>query len=127
MFPRQTEFLWTRVRRRLARVMLASRSCVSTGPPQKLSPLENSELKTKSPVSKLFNAIKPDYIKLYLMDNTTGLPDLVFWIGIFLLADSPDLNLETRFEGGILRKYLDGGVLPRPCLFISLPCLRSTP
>lgn len=66
MFPRQTEFLWTRVRRRLARVMLASRSCVSTGPPQKLSPLENSELKTKSPVSKLFNAIKPDYIKLYL-------------------------------------------------------------
>lgn len=66
MFRRQTEFLWTHVRRRLARVMLASRSCVSTGPPQKLSPLENSELKTKSPVSKLFNAIKPDYIKLYL-------------------------------------------------------------
>ena len=63
------------MRRRLARVMLASRSCVSTGPPQKLSPLENSELKTKSPVSKLFNAIKPDYIKLYLMDNTTGLPE----------------------------------------------------
>ena len=63
------------MRRRLAHVMLASRSCVSTGPPQKLSPLENSELKTKSPVSKLFNAIKPDYIKLYLMGNTTGLPE----------------------------------------------------
>ena len=78
MFPRQNEFLWTRMRRRLARVMLASRSCASMGPPQKpgadylsnrllqkLSPLENSERKTESPVSKLSNAIKPDYIKLY--------------------------------------------------------------
>ena len=75
MFLRQTEFHWTCMRRRLAGVMLASRSWVSIGPPQRLSPLENSELKTKSPVSKLFNAITPDYIILYLMDNTTGFPE----------------------------------------------------